>query len=195
MTYGFASRFAIRDSCADPLAFCSGCASANSILSTRSELASDVADARFSECADAWNNRASASFDAASDAAHATTRRAEGEQVTAQRTRSKRCLPVSIGQSVSARSRHTHNAKGTPLSPGAGELKLAETPRSAEASEDAAYDLKAGDFTLKFRPVRRPISQAARSAALSIAPLGYIARACVLIWPHRPRSTVTVQKY
>lgn len=61
-------------------------------------------------------------------------------------------------------------------------------------TEGADYELKAGDFTLKCRPMRRPISQAARSAALSIAALGCDARACVLIWPARPRSTVTTQR-
>ena len=50
--------------------------------------------------------------------------------------------------------------------------KQAEHRDRMESSEDAAYELKAGDFTLKSRPMRRPIRQAVRSAALSIAALG-----------------------
>ena len=76
-----------------------GWRSGERVLRTRSESASAIADAKSSEFGNAWNNRTSASFDAASDAAHAATRRAESEKVTAQRMRSKRCLLVSIGLS------------------------------------------------------------------------------------------------
>ena len=96
---------------------------------------------------------------------------------------------------VGERTFHAHQHRnGHAVVPALVTSKQAKNRDRMEWSEDAAYELKAGDFTLKSRPMRRPISQAVRSAALSIAALGCIARACVLIWPERPRSTVTAQR-
>jgi len=127
-------------------------ASANSFLSTRSESASAIADARSSEFGNAWNNRTSASFDAASDAAHATTRRAEREKVTSQRMRSKRCLLVSIGLLVSARSTHTHNARGTPLLPALARPKQAEKLRSDGVERRRGLRTESGRFHTEIPP-------------------------------------------
>jgi hypothetical protein len=63
----------------------------------------------------AWNKRTSPSLAAASDAAHATTRRADGENVTAQSTRSIRTV-LSNGEAVMTRCTHRDNAIVAPLS-------------------------------------------------------------------------------
>jgi hypothetical protein len=90
VTQDFANAFTLRDGCADPRASWQRLREREQFLEHAFGFGSDIAGASSAEFANAWNNRTSASFDAASDAAHATTRRAEGEKVTAQRTRSKR---------------------------------------------------------------------------------------------------------
>src|SRR3954463_11927945 len=58
------------------------------------------------------------------------------------------------------------------------QIGVARIGDADEVTGGLRYELKAGDFTLKSCPARRRPSQPPRSAARSMAALGWAARAC-----------------